>query len=77
MWFKGRLKVLTCESLNQTIRLKMKSIKLEVTIDEANQILDALGNLSFKSVFALIGKIQNQASQQLNDTETLKDLAEG
>lgn len=55
----------------------MKSIKLEVTIDEANQILDALGNLSFKSVFALIGKIQNQASQQLNDTETLKDLAEG
>ncbi len=69
--------MLTCESLNQTIRLKMKSIKLEVTIDEANQILDALGNLSFKSVFALIGKIQNQASQQLNDTETLKDLAEG
>lgn len=69
--------MLTCESLNQTIRLKMKSIKLEVTIDEANQILDALGNLSFKSVFALIGKIQNQASQQLNDTETLKNLAEG
>lgn len=55
----------------------MKSIKLEITIEEANQILEALGNQPFKSVFGLIGKIQSQASQQLNDTESLKDMAEG
>lgn len=55
----------------------MKVIKLEVTIEEANQILGALGDLPFKSVFGLIGKIQSQASQQLNETEALKDMAEG
>jgi hypothetical protein len=55
----------------------MKVIKLEITIEEANQILAAFGDLPFKSVFGLIGKIQSQASQQLNDTESLKEMAEG
>ncbi len=45
----------------------MKEIKLVITVEEANQILDALGNLPFKSVFGLIGKIQNQAAAQLNE----------
>jgi hypothetical protein len=45
----------------------MKEISLKVTIDEANLILEALGNLPFARVYALVGKIQQQASQQLND----------
>lgn len=44
----------------------MEKIKLELTIDEANLILEALGALPFKKVFELIGSIQQQASQQLS-----------
>ena len=45
----------------------MKDISLTLTIEEANLILEALGNLPFARVFALIGKIQEQARQQLSD----------
>ena len=45
----------------------MKEIKLTLTIEETNQILDALGDQPFKSVFNLIGKIQNQAALQIQD----------
>ncbi|MCB0628111.1 MAG: hypothetical protein R2824_08655 [Saprospiraceae bacterium] len=45
----------------------MKEIKLTITIEEANMILEALGGMPFKTVFGLIGKIQNQAATQLND----------
>ena len=45
----------------------MKEIKLVLTVEETNQILDALGNQPFKSVYGLIGKIQNQAASQLNE----------
>ena len=34
----------------------MKEINLQLTIDEANLILEALGNLPFIKVYALIGK---------------------
>lgn len=44
----------------------MEKIKLELTIDDANIILEALGALPFKKVYELIGTIQQQASQQLN-----------
>ena len=44
----------------------MKNISLQFSIEEANLILEALGNLPFSKVFALIAKIQAQASQQLN-----------
>ena len=43
----------------------MKEIQLNVSIDEANLILEALGNLPFARVYALIGKIQEQAGNQL------------
>lgn len=43
----------------------MEKIKLELTIDDANLILEALGALPFSKVFELIGTIQQQASQQL------------
>ena len=45
----------------------MKQLSLTVTVEEANVILEALGNLPFSKVFALIGKLQGQARQQLSD----------
>jgi hypothetical protein len=47
----------------------MKTISLNVSIEEANLILEALGNLPFTRVYALIGKIQEQAAQQLNSSD--------
>jgi len=47
----------------------MKKLKLDLTIDEVNLILKALGNLPFSEVFELIGKINEQASEQLNDNQ--------
>ena len=44
----------------------MKTIKLEITIDEANVILEGLGQLPFVQVYELIGKLQEQARNQLN-----------
>ena len=44
----------------------MKEINLQISIDEANLILEALGTQPFARVFALIGKIQEQAGQQLS-----------
>ena len=45
----------------------MQKISLTLTIDETNLLLEALGNLPFARVFALIGQIQEQARQQLSD----------
>lgn len=45
----------------------MKEIELKITLEEANLILEGLGNMPFKSVFNLIGKIQQQAAAQLNE----------
>jgi hypothetical protein len=47
-------------------RQPMQDINLRLTIEEANLILEGLGNLPFAKVYALVGKIQDQASQQLN-----------
>jgi hypothetical protein len=44
----------------------MKEINLQLTIDEVNQILEALGAQPFAKVFLLIGKIQSAAASQLN-----------
>lgn len=39
----------------------MRELTLTVTIDEANLILEGLGDMPFVKVYALIGKIQQQA----------------
>ena len=36
----------------------MKNIQLELTIEETNLILEALGTLPFAQVYVLIGRIQ-------------------
>ena len=43
----------------------MKEIDLRVTVDEGNIILEALGRKPFAKVYSLIGKIQEQAREQL------------
>lgn len=45
--------------------MENKEVNLKLSIEDANLILEALGNLPFKQVYGLIGKIQQQAAQQL------------
>lgn len=40
-------------------------IRLELTIPEVNQILDALGRLPYAEVYELIGSLQQQAQPQV------------
>ena len=40
-------------------------IQLRLSLDELNLVLEAVGNLPFARVFALVGKIQAQAGEQL------------
>ena len=54
----------------------MKEINLHVGIEEANLILEALGNLPFVKVFALISKLQEQASQQFAGEGALNGAAD-
>lgn len=42
-----------------------QEIKLTLTIDETNLILEGLGSMPFNKVYGLIAKIQEQASVQL------------
>ena len=61
-----------------------QSIELKLTIDETNQILEALGQMPFIHVHQLVANIQQQAQLQLsaelfpnndvpNDRESIKD----
>ena len=46
--------------------IKKKTINLELTPDEANIVMEALGNLPYVKVFQLINKIQQCAHEQFN-----------
>jgi hypothetical protein len=43
----------------------MQDIKLSLTIEETNLVLESLGNLPFARVYALVAKLQEQAARQL------------
>jgi hypothetical protein len=45
---------------------EVRDLHLSVTVDEVNLILEAVGLLPFARVYALVAKVQQQASQQLN-----------
>ena len=47
----------------------MQEVQLQLTLAEVNQILDALGEKSYKQVYQLIIKIQQQAGNQLQQNE--------
>jgi hypothetical protein len=46
--------------------MSLKKIQLDLSIEETNLILEALGQLPFARVYALIGRIQEGARQQLD-----------
>ncbi len=57
-----------------------KNIKLNLTFDEVNLVLKALGSLPFNQVYEVIGKIHDQANAQVynnasdsDDDDTLDD----
>ncbi len=41
-------------------------IKLDLSVEQVQLILNALGNLPFGQVEALVGEIRRQATEQLN-----------
>lgn len=43
----------------------VRELHLSVTVDEVNLILEGVGQLPFAKVYALVAKLQQQASQQL------------
>jgi hypothetical protein len=45
----------------------MKDLKLNLTVNEANLILKALGNMPYSHVHELITKIHAQAQEQLTN----------
>lgn len=45
-------------------QVPQKNIKLELTIDEVNEVLESLGRQPFMNVYRLIEKIHVQAKQQ-------------
>jgi hypothetical protein len=54
-----------------------EKISLELSVDEVNIILKALGTMPFNQVYELIGSIHQQANQQLfetNSSQNSKDL---
>ncbi len=50
----------------------MNPIKLQLTLDETNLILNALGDQPYKQVFQLIQSLQQQAAQQI-ESENVSD----
>lgn len=46
-----------------------ESIQLNLSLEEVNLILGALAERPFREVFELIGKIHEQGSEQLGDSQ--------
>lgn len=51
--------------MNNELNSNEKSLQIELSFEEINLILKALGNLPFNQVYDLIGKIHDQANQQM------------
>ena len=47
-----------------------EKINLELSVDDVNLILKALGSMPFNQVYELIGSIHQQANQQLFGIES-------
>jgi hypothetical protein len=53
-----------------------QDIDLQLTADEINLVLEGLGSMPFVKVYALIAKIQRQASSQLSKGSEPSDSEE-
>lgn len=52
--------------MNKKQKIDDRQICLSMTVDDANVIIGALSERPFKEVFDLIGRINKQATEQLN-----------
>jgi hypothetical protein len=57
----------------KTLGQPMQEMNFTVTLEEANLILEGLGLLPFARVYALVGKIQEQAGSQLHRNHSSED----
>ncbi len=57
------------DKLQLEAKKNMKNIELNLTIDETNVLMEALGQMPYLRVHLLIRKIQQQATQQLESQE--------
>jgi hypothetical protein len=46
----------------------MNQLEFQLSIEEANLILEGLGHLPFARVYRLVEKLQRQAGEQMKDT---------
>ena len=53
-----------------------QEVQLTLSVGEVNQILDALGNIPYRQIYQLIGKIQRQAEDQLQPSANANLLAQ-
>lgn len=53
-----------------------RNIEFHVTLEEANLIFKSLGNLPFKDVYELIGKLNEQANLQLKKRNSTNSFME-
>ena len=51
-------------------------IKLELTVEEVNGVLQALGNMPYAQVVALVENIRNQATPQVQSQPAPEPAAE-
>ena len=51
----------------------MQEINLRLAVEDVNVILEGVGNLPFAKVYTLVGKIQEQAAQQMRATHAAKE----
>ena len=54
----------------------MKVIKLELTLEEVNGIINVLGQQPFSTVVGLITKIQQQATPQVKEQKPIEKVIE-
>jgi len=55
----------------------MKKIQLTVSVEEGNLIFKGLSKLPFEEVYELIGKLNDQANQQLKESTEEKSNFNG
>jgi hypothetical protein len=53
----------------------MQEINLRLAVEDVNVILEGVGNLPFARVYTLVGKIQQQAAQQMRAANGDKSAA--
>jgi len=47
----------------------MEKLKINLTIEEVNKVLEALGNMPYARVYELVQNIQQQAQSQLKGVD--------